>query len=214
MNNYCFLHICTIGDRFQQITNEILELIQTSNLLPHLKKIYISIAGTDAVQLPSWQQIKVDPTRKLLTDFEFTTLNLIQQFSKIKEGNILYIHTKGVSTPPNICIDEWRKYMLFFNIVKFNKALQLLEDYDAVGVDLVDTPVLHFSGNMWWSKTSHINSLPCFQNMPSILSERHKAEFWVCSNPTSSYISLHNSNIDVYSRHLTRYPKELYENFN
>ena len=146
-----------------------------------------------------------------MEDYEFSTLNQLKSFASTNTGNLLYLHTKGASTSDNICIDEWRNYMLYFNIRQYKKALELLDGCDAVGVDLVNTPTLHFSGNMWWSTCKHVNSLPNFEEMPLVLSQRHKAEFWICSKPNGVYNTLHNSNINVYQRHLTRYPANLYE---
>jgi hypothetical protein len=104
--------------------------------------------------------------------------------------------------------------MLNFTVLKYKQALKMLETNDAVGVDLVNNPAKHFSGNIWWSTTQHIKNLPYPKDLPIILSERHKCEFWICSDEARKYISMHNSNIDVYSRHLTRFPKIYYENIN
>lgn len=209
--NSCFLHICTIGNSYQKIVDEIFFELQTSNIVKDLAAIHVNVAGDRELYLPSWDQIILNPNRSKMEDYEFSTLSQMKLFASKNTGNILYLHTKGASTSNNICIDEWRKYMLYFNVRQYKKALELLEDSDAVGVDLVNTPVLHFSGNMWWSTSRHITSLPAFEEMPVVLSERHKAEFWICNNQTSTYKSLHNSNINVYQRHLTRYPARLYE---
>jgi len=210
MNN-CFLHICTIGNSYQKIVDEIFYNLETSNITKDLAAIYVNVAGDGELILPRWNKIILNKNRSKLEDFEFSTLTQLKTFAVNSIGNILYIHTKGVSTPDNVCIDEWRKYMLYFNVIQYNKALELLDTCDAVGVDLVDSPVMHFSGNIWWSKSTHISSLPSFEEMPIVLSERHKAEFWICSKPTGAYKSLHNSNINVYARHLTRYPTNMYE---
>jgi hypothetical protein len=50
--------------------------------------------------------------------------------------------------------------MLYFNIIKWRDCLNALIEYDTCGVDLRSEPVLHYSGNFWWSKASNINSLP------------------------------------------------------
>ena len=210
MNN-CFLHICTIGNSYQRIVDEIFFNLQSSNIVKDLAAIYVNVAGDKEVSLPSWDQIKLNSTRSKMEDYEFSTLNQLKSFASTNTGNLLYLHTKGASTSDNICIDEWRNYMLYFNIRQYKKALELLDGCDAVGVDLVNTPTLHFSGNMWWSTCKHVNSLPNFEEMPLVLSQRHKAEFWICSKPNGVYNTLHNSNINVYQRHLTRYPANLYE---
>jgi hypothetical protein len=214
MNTFCFFHICTIGNFYQKIVDEIFEYIEKSDLSAHITAMHVNIAGNGNIILPSYPWIKINSVRSKIEDYEFSTLNQLQSFAANNLGNVLYLHTKGVSTPNNLCIDEWRKYMLYFNITHYKKALTLLNNYDAVGVDLVTSPALHFSGNMWWSKLNHIKKLQTFEKLPLILSERHKAEFWICSDPTCQYASMNNSNINVYQRHLTRYPSHLYETNN
>lgn len=210
MNSVCFFHVATIGN-YQSIVDRVFELLTKSELLHTLHRLYINVAGNEEVKLPENNKIKVLPSRSPLNEYEFSTLNYVKEYSNVKNANILYLHTKGAGTPSNICIDEWREYMLYFNIINFNNALEQLKNYDATGVDLSNEPTKHYSGNIWWSKTDHIKQLKYPIELPIILSERHKCEFWICSRESGKYNTLHQSNIDVYSRHLTRYPKELYE---
>jgi hypothetical protein len=202
--NICFIHIATLGN-YQHIVDEILSYINPKDF----SRIIANIAGEGVVTLP--KEVEVISTRSMLTDFEFSTLNIIKQFcTDNKTLNVLYIHTKGASNT-NMCIDEWRQYMLYFNLTNVPNIERILESTSACGVDLVNEPVLHFSGNFWWATAEHINNLKHPRDIDGIFSERHKCEFWICSNPNSKYTSLHNSNINVYQRHLTRYPKEKYE---
>jgi len=213
MKTVCFLHAATVG-RYQSIVNLIFDNLKSGGLFNFLDRIYINIAGDGPLNLPQDEKIKVIPDRSPLHLFEFTTLNLLKQYSNLKDANVLYLHTKGAGSPDNICLDEWRDYMFYFNIINFKTAIKLLEANNAVGVDLSDEPVKHFSGNIWWSKTSHIKNLPFPSELPVVLSERHKCEFWICSDAKGKYASMHNSGIDVYRRHLSRYPKQNYENIN
>jgi hypothetical protein len=213
MNNVMFFHVATIGD-YQQIVDRVFSLLKESNLFDNLYRIYVNIAGNESVNIEADKKIKIFPKRSPLSSYEFTTLDYIKMYAENKDANILYVHTKGCSTPHNPCIDDWREYMFYFNILKYIDALKLLEVNDAVGVDLVSSPATHFSGNIWWTKSSHINKLTNAIEQQVVLSERHKCEFWVCSDKQGKYASLHNSNTDVYSRHLTRLPRSLYENSN
>jgi len=204
MDNICFIHIATIGN-YQNVVSEIFDYINKSDI--KFETVYVNIAGEDNVNIPPHPSIYIFPERSKLEEFEFSTLNKLKKIASEcnDKTNILYVHTKGVTAGQNLCISDWREYMLYFNLSKGSECLQLLKEYDAVGVDLVDSPVKHFSGNIWWSKSSHINKLPFPQELPTIISERHKGEFWICSVQQGKYKSLHNSNIDVYSRHLHRY---------
>jgi hypothetical protein len=44
-------------------------------------------------------------------------------------------------------------------------------------------------------------------------SQRHNQEFWICYNK-KKYCCLWDSDINIYQRHLNRYPKEIYKKYN
>ena len=115
---------------------------------------------------------------------------------------ILYLHTKGVTTPDNLCIDDWRQYMTYFNVNQYQKCFDMLDEYDSCGVDLVSEPATHYSGNFWWANSSYIKQLPTideikFPKIPPILSIRHNCEFWIGMG-NGKLKSLWNSYINVY----------------
>ena len=148
---------------------------------------------------------------------EFFTLKKLKTFCNNSKFNtpVAYINTKGTfSGFDNPCISDWRKYMTYFILEKMETCINFIEQgFDAVGVDWSTKPNNHFSGNFWWASSNYIKSLPpvdpdnvFINNLPT---QRHFAEFWIGYNsPTIK--CLHNSNIDVYSRHLHRYYKENY----
>jgi len=213
MKNVCFYHLATIGNH-QKITDDIFALLDKSKLYEKLDYIFINIAGNEKVNIPNKEKILVFKEIAELNQFEFSTINRIKKYADLDldESNILYLQTLGCTAENNICINERRDYMLYFNIEKYQKALDSLKENDAISVDLVDYPVKHFSGNIWWSKSSHIKKLPYPVELPFIFSERHKCEFWICSNPSGKYDTMHQTNINVHERHLHRYPREKYAN--
>ena len=208
MDNIAFIHIATIGN-YQSIVDEIFSYIPKDTF----KEIFVNVAGNEKISLPSYT--KILGNRSNLNDFEFSTLNYLKEYCNSNENsNICYLHTKGASTGNNICIDEWRQYMLYFNLNHISNIEKKLKENDTCGVDLVTEPTIHYSGNFWWSTAKHINSLPYPKNIEVVISERHKCEFWICSKKDGKYLSLHDSGINVYQRHLNRYPKEKYEKSN
>lgn len=207
MKNICFIHIATIGN-YQSIVDEIFSYIPRNSF----NKIFVNIAGESNISLPDY--VEILGKRSNLNEFEFTTLEYIKNYCKNNNNNICYLHTKGASTGNNICIDEWRQYMLHFNLKNINYIEKILKENNTCGVDLVYEPTTHYSGNFWWSTADHINSLPYPKDIDMVISERHKCEFWICSKKGGKYSSLHNSGINVYQRHLNRYPKEKYEKSN
>jgi hypothetical protein len=94
-----------------------------------------------------------------------------------------------------------------------NIRKQYLNEYDACGVDLVDTPQIHFSGNFWWSNSEYIKTLPTIHDLKykikPVLSVRHNCEFWIGMGG-GRLKSLWDSNINVYERHLHRYSNSEY----
>ena len=95
-----------------------------------------------------------------LNRMRFDCLNATEEF------NVFYLHSKGVKhylkqkTENNV--NDWIEYLCHYNIFHHQTCIKYLEDYDAVGVNLqikeYEYP-LHYSGNFWWSKSSHIKKL-------------------------------------------------------
>lgn len=214
MLNQIYFHIATIG-KYQDIFDEIYSQIIESNLINQVGSINLCIVGQGDLMIQENDKIKIYQDSDISSG-EFFTLDLLKTFSDSVEKNhkILYLHTKGVTTPDNSCIEDWRKYMTFFNINQYEKCLYSLNQYDSCGVDLVNDPTLHYSGNIWWANSSYIKKLPTineikFPKTPPILSIRHNAEFWIGMG-NGNLKSLWNSNINVYERHLHQYPKIKY----
>lgn len=214
MLNQIYFHIATIG-KYQDIFDEIYSQIIESNLINQVGSINLCIVGQGDLIIQENDKIKIYQDSDISSG-EFFTLDLLKTFSDSVEQNnkILYLHTKGVTTPDNPCIDDWRKYMTYFNINQYEKCLYSLNQYDSCGVDLVYDPTLHYSGNIWWANSSYIKKLPTineikFPKTSPILSIRHNAEFWIGMG-NGNLKSLWNSNINVYERHLHQYPKIKY----
>jgi hypothetical protein len=212
--NQIYFHIATIG-KYQDIFDEIYSQIIESNLINQVGSINLCIVGQGDLIIQENDKIKIYQDSDISSG-EFFTLDLLKTFSDSVEQNhkILYLHTKGVTTPDNPCIDDWRKYMTYFNINQYEKCLYSLNQYDSCGVDLVNDPTLHYSGNIWWANSSYIKKLPTineikFPKTSPILSIRHNAEFWIGMG-NGNLKSLWNSNINVYERHLHQYPKIKY----
>lgn len=204
MKTALFYHCYTVND-YQSITNEFLSY--AGKPIDECDDFYVCVSGDGDVEgLPPKARVQ----RHFINDFEFGTLNVIRQYCAENDAKVLYCHSKGVTTPGNECISDWRKYMFYFLLSQHQECTMLLDSYDTVGVDLVDTPVLHYSGNCWWSKSSYINKLVDISAVHSPLSERHKCEFWLTSG-VGRHCCLHQSGINVYERHLHRYSKDNYE---
>jgi hypothetical protein len=211
---YVFLHVCTIKN-YQKIFDELWE--KSMPMINDSKKTFISIVGPyrlkcsnlpDNVNLIYHNENPIThklPTfnafmRKSLMGnhnvHEFPTLNLIKKTCQNHKCHVCYYHLKGVTiTKRNHPVNDQRRYMTYFNIENYKTCIDFLKKYDAVGVDLLDWPFKHFSGNFWWSRSEHINNLPIIKSIPTVCgSERHKCEFWIGSI-RGKYYCFHNSGI-------------------
>jgi hypothetical protein len=209
-----YFHIATVAN-YQEIVNQIIDSITGSGIINIAEDINLSVVGNGEIDFPKLDKFRIERIPNIETG-EFYTLGKIKKFSdsSIDNYKILYIHTKGVTTPDNPCITDWRNYMVYFNVDMHRLAIDYLDSYDTYGVDLVHEPVTHYSGNFWWSNTKYIKKLPTMDSITGpdakfILTPRHNAEFWI-SMGGGNHKSIHNSNINVYERHLHRYPKSSY----
>jgi hypothetical protein len=219
--NVIFIHIALLDGWYERLSMYLF-LIKTSGLLSKVDNIYLCFVGDNSISKLDFdntilEKIIVKRVDANLNTFEVPTQKLLYDFCCInKNCNVLYIHTKGVGKEINLCIEDWITYMLYFLVEKHNDVLDLLKTYNTVGVDLREEPTLHYSGNFWWTKSSHISSLPdplLFKDLskyPNPLnSERHNQEFWICHIRDKNY-SMWDCGINCYERHLHRYSPDLY----
>lgn len=209
--NRVYIHVAAIGS-YQFILAEIMEAIRSSGLGDC---VCIGLVGDGDVPRKSVEHLF---NLGGVEQFEFPTLSLMQACAKTNEDdNFLYLHTKGASTTDNPAIDDWRKYMTYFCVEKWQQCNEKLAYNDCVGVDWRIDPVPHYSGNFWWATGKHLASLPDISRLGrpgayAVLSIRHNAEFWIGMNSNAKPISLWDCGISQYSRHLHRYPRERYVN--
>lgn len=72
-----------------------------------------------------------------------------------------YLHTKGLrhfNTERENYVIDWIKLMLYWNIKKWNIALEKLEKHNTYGCNMLGE--VFYSGNFWWANSSHIALLP------------------------------------------------------
>jgi hypothetical protein len=207
-----------------------LDLIKISGLIDACESIHLCFIGNDEIPLKYEEIIEYNTDQKItimkvsnrLDDFELPTLQYLYNFcinsTRTAEYDILYLHTKGVGKDRNECIEDQVKYMTHFNIEKWKDCENLLQRFATCGVDLRTQPTLHYSGNFWWAKASHVSKLPSpydFNNLtkyPNPLNSiRHNQEFWLCHQKNADqHGSLWDCGINCYERHLHRYPPEKY----
>lgn len=223
-----YIHIAAMGN-FMPVTNTILNEIKKSGLYEIADKIYLVINGNkDLVD-----QSIYDPKYTVLSDnrdvskCEFPTLDVIWEDCQKSQEDflVLYVHTKGVTRTNFPPVQDWIKYLVHFNVSSWQDRVKDLIVNDCSGVNLRGYQVnfkanpllwsssripLHYSGNFWWSKSSHIKKLPKPSNwVPSkqFFKYRIMAEMWLCQVIGGKYHCAWESGIDHYK---TFYPEKMY----
>lgn len=224
-----YINIAVFGSVNQVLFN-LINRIKQSGLYDSCNKIFLVFNGPSnliSFEITGDKFFKIEANENILK-CEFPTLDLIwNHCSKEDDLNILYLHTKGVTKPGFQNVEDWTNYLSYFNINKWQDRIKDLEMYDCTGVnfmgsanDIFEHPStwgygkapLHYSGNFWWSKSSHIKKLP---NPISWLPDnnyqrwRVMAEMWVCQVQQGKYYSAHSSNVNHY---IKPYPEILYKN--
>jgi len=192
MNTYIYFHICCVNN-WKEVVKYLLFNIKVSGLYDKIDEIRCVILG-------EYDNSLFDPKIKIIYKdlniglYEKKIMNLIYEDSLKDNFNILYIHSKGVTKPYNIHIKKWVEYMTYFVISKHEICLEKLIENDTVGVNYQDEPKRHYSGNFWWSKSSHIKLLG------DMVDESYNGpEFYICSKDNGTYCSLWSTGVlDLY----------------
>ena len=147
---------------------------------------------------------------------ENVTMRDIYNDSLNEDFQILYIHTKGITSVDNHLkrgnVDVfrnyyyWRQFLNWGVIERWPEACRLLERYDIVGVNYFNQPASHFSGNFWWANSSYIRTLPdpstiewwnelqsrTLDSWLKTAPARFRDEMWPCSNAGAKIASFKN----------------------
>ncbi len=223
-----YIHVAVMGSVNKVLSNLLLR-IDDSNLYDKCNKIYLNINGDISklnIDLNKDKYVIIN-TNYDVTKCEFTSLDLIWENSKIdkEETRILYLMTKGVSRVSNSNINDQLNLLSYFNINKWENRINELNENDCTGInfrgninDIHEHPStwgygkapLHYSGNFWWTKSSHIKKLPRASTWApdgNFLRWRMMCEMWVCQ-VNGKYHNAFSSTVDHYRE---SYPTILYE---
>lgn len=187
-----FYHVAHLGDFWLSVDEQITKTLVASGLIERADLL-----------------IRNDCKRADL--FEFPTLNMLHEFAKTSDFYILYLHTKGV-TQPTPSVSDWRECMLYWVVERWRECVAKLDaGFDAVGINVIDSPVKHFQGNFWWATTKLIRQLDRVETVQYVpthsnQTERHKAEFWLLGKGARAYAPYHH-HLNPY---LTRNPRASY----
>lgn len=145
---------------------------------------------------------------------ENSTLLMIEKWVKAHKGedwNVLYFHSKGVTHPSGHAdTTRWRKCMAKHLVTNWRQCVADLEfGFDVAGNHYMtgkQTPPGQtiFAGNFWWSKLSHLETLPSIMERDRIkisgigaLDSRYESEIWLFNGDKPPKVrNYHNGWID------------------
>jgi hypothetical protein len=205
-NIYIYIHVCCINN-WSDIFRKLISDLKESGLYQIVKSIKCNILTQNMDELDECltdPKIEIIGISNELHLHETPTINLLYEHSLKEDFKVLYIHTKGVTRYGCQNVTSWVKYLSYFNIYKHEICIDNLDTYDSVGVNLQNNPVLHYSGNFWWSKSEHIKKLgECVYNRPC------SPEFWLTETQIGNHVSLWESKINHY---IDIYNEDMYIN--
>lgn len=152
--------------------------IEDFEMFSHLTKLYFNNPKLTFIENPvssdSDVMADIDSRANLIVTENATSRKIYNDAKNSTEDYyVLYFHTKGVtSTLRHFHNDPremnsfrtyqyWRHYLNYGVLEKWKNCIETLDSgYDTAGVNYQTYPHPHYSGNFWWSKVSHIRTLP------------------------------------------------------
>jgi len=205
---YIYWQIAEIN-HWKDIVLEQKALLVETGLFDLAKEIKISFLGKDRKNI----NFLLETHKKFNLYFYSNDLLLYERPSFVlmqndaaetnKDYNIFYFHVKGVCHKDNIFVQQWRQMLQKHLITNYNECISLLKRYDVLGCYLHDAgpdnnfyPNVfpphkkHFAGNFFWTKASHVRTLPSLNMSHLNLSEtrvRFLYERWILYNDTNFF---------------------------
>lgn len=164
-----YLHIPELPG-FQPVFAEMIDRMYRSQLIDAVDEVIFCVNGVLAnveiaylPLLPVSDKFRVAHVNGDASKWEYPTINLIKQEADASESIdfVGYAHLKGLSRPDDLNAVDWRHYLTYWTVDRWEENIEKLnEGYEAVGVNWMDYPWPHFSGNFWWASTNYIRRLP------------------------------------------------------
>ncbi len=178
-----FIHVAAVNDWLELLRNQI-DKAARSGLLAQCGTIWLGVVGPDASVLDQITGfppcVKVAFHRRNLLEYEFPTLQFLQDHCRAHQGFVWYAHLKGVvNRDPGQ--KAFRSRLEEFVLVHHRVAAEKLSEGYRVaagfGSDDNRWPV---PGNFWWATSGHIASLPPVSSLNR--ANRWEAERWISMN--------------------------------
>jgi hypothetical protein len=203
-----YIHVCQKGDWVRSL-RMLTDAIRSSELYENTHIIRIGIVNDEGKIVDN--DILNDDKFKIYyfgksSNYERPTLLHMRTktIDDPEDTMYYYLHTKGIKhfgTINEQCIVDWINLMLYWNIEKWRIAVSILNTHDTYGCNDVGH---HYSGNFWWTKKSHIMSLPIY-----IGDNYTDPETWIQIVRDNKFC-IYNSGYQGNGHYYTPFPRELY----
>lgn len=185
-----------------EVIQEQMTVIEESGLLDTVNHLEIGINGGEESRV--YASILFPKKAKItfhgLDSYnENSTIRLLEQWLPGHPGwAVLYAHSKGATWPYNDPFrSAWRNCMTNHCVWNWRRCVHDLETgyYDAVGCHFFRPPITPpsqhiFGGNVWWSKSDFLITLPSIMKRARIITSglkhpdsRFEAEVWIGNGP-------------------------------
>lgn len=172
-----FYNCCDLPGHRNLSLNQMIRFSQ-SELSTQAKNVYVMLNGnlTEFLDLARLLEnnsnVRIVHTNPDATLMEWPGLMHLKHYcdAVATEEYVMYFHIKGVTHLANPGIQDWRKYLEYWNIDRWQDCVALLDQgHDTVGTNFINEPFLgadrlprnwnHYSGNFWWARSSYIKRL-------------------------------------------------------
>ena len=208
-----YLHICQKG-QWKRSFNMIFNKIKESGLYNNVNEIRCCILNDIGTVIDDI--VLNDEKIKIIylghsDQYERATLLHMRNANDDINTKYLYCHTKGIQwfgTQLEDRVVDWINLLIYWNIERWRDVQ--LESYDTYGCNLYikdnEFP-LHYSGNFFWVRKTHLNKLN-----KTIGPEYYEPEFWLF-NTTEYYTCLnaYSSGLEGAGHYQNLYPSHLYK---
>lgn len=163
-----FMHVCNVnGSAWEKIVLEQMNCIVESRLYDACTSIFYGCSCPDCQEEIPAKVMRHYPKAKLLKflekedsykHHENDTINRIIVYSKaVRNCNVLYIHSKGV-TGFSQNQHYWRHFMMYYLVYKWQMCVDLLRrGFYTIGVNKLFRP--YYAGNFWWASAEYLATL-------------------------------------------------------
>jgi hypothetical protein len=156
--------------------------------------------------------------------FEYPGLMFMQQQAKEAEEpfHIMYIHLKGLTRWGNPNVEDWKAWLNWCVIERWQDNVQALQTHDTSGPNWELEPWPHHSSNFWWANSDYIAKLPPLVHPHRLLTLgttqfkshghwRFDHEAWLGSGNPNAYEIARSFAVGG-DHYFKPYPRELYRN--